>query len=74
MEFEHGAQDAFEAAESWSVNYNGDVYHDARVIDDRWYYRVSSREGFMRFARQDMVVPICKNLTRKRVSPGWPFR
>jgi hypothetical protein len=27
------------AAESWSVEYMGDAFDDARMVDGRWYYR-----------------------------------
>jgi hypothetical protein len=56
---------ALAAAESWSVNYEGDVYDDARKVDGDWYFRTSLVEEFLYFTFQEKITPICKNLTRR---------
>jgi hypothetical protein len=48
-------------AESWSVQYQGTPYDDARQVDGRWYYRdIVSRE-YREFASQNHVIPRSKN-------------
>ena len=53
----------FESGESWSVSYRGLVYDDARKIDDVWYYRDPATKLILRFALQDRVVPLQKNIS-----------
>jgi hypothetical protein len=60
--------DAFNAAESWSVSYGGEVYWYAFKINGDWYYRGSFGEGFQHFPLQEKVTPICKNLTRTKAA------
>ncbi len=51
-------------AESWSVQYQGTPYDDARQVDGRWYYRdVVSRE-YREFPSQDHLIPLSKNLPK----------
>jgi hypothetical protein len=52
----------FESGDSWSVNYRGLVYNDARKIDGVWYYRDTTTKLILRFALQDRVIPLQKNL------------
>ena len=48
-------------AESWSVQYQGTPYDDARQVDGRWYFRdIVSRE-YREFASQNHVIPQAKN-------------
>lgn len=48
-------------AESWSVEYRGMPYDDARQLDGRWCYRdILSRE-YREFASQHEVVALSKN-------------
>ena len=48
-------------AESWSVQYQGTPYDDARQVDGRWYFRdIVSRE-YREFASQNHVIPQSKN-------------
>jgi len=48
-------------AESWSVQYQGTPYDDARQVDGRWYYRdIVSRE-YRKFPSQDHLIPLSKN-------------
>jgi hypothetical protein len=48
-------------AESWSVQYQGTPYDDARHVDGRWYFRdIVSRE-YREFASQNHVIPQSKN-------------
>jgi hypothetical protein len=48
-------------AESWSIQYQGNPYDDARQVDGRWYYRdIVSRE-YREFASQTHVIPLSKN-------------
>ena len=48
-------------AESWSVQYQGTPYDDARQVDGRWYYRdIVSRE-YREFTFQNQVKPVSKN-------------
>jgi hypothetical protein len=48
-------------AESWSVQYQGTPYDDARQVDGRWYYRdIVSRE-YREFPSQDHLIPLSKN-------------
>ena len=61
----------FDAAESWSVSYDGDVYLDARKINGYWYFRSSLSDKFRYFDSQERVVPICKNPTRKKLVLPW---
>jgi hypothetical protein len=58
----------FEAEESWSVEYDGVAYDDARKIDGTWYYRHPATRAIRRFAFQDQVVPLRKNQTTE--APG----
>ena len=52
----------FPSLPSWSVNYNGFVYDDARHGEDGiWRYRDIITREILRFARQDRVTVICKN-------------
>ena len=51
----------FDAAESWSVEYIGVPYDDAREIADVWYYRDAATGEIRRFAWQDRLVPLAKN-------------
>jgi len=61
---------AVEAAESWSVTYDGELYEDVRKCPDGWYFRVGTGDEFQSFAKQGQVKPICKNLTEKRRRPA----
>ena len=61
-----GAMDAtprrkIEAATSWSVEYGGTAYDDARQIDDGWYFRDLLNGEFRRFQDQSAVVPLFEN-------------
>jgi len=48
-------------AESWSVQYRGTPYDDARRVQGQWYYRdIVSRE-YREFRFQDDVIPLSKN-------------
>jgi hypothetical protein len=48
-------------AESWSVQYQGTAYDDARQVDGRWYYRdIVSRE-YREFRSQNHVITLFKN-------------
>ena len=51
-------------AESWSVEYMGDSYDDARMVDDRWYYRSIIVRDFRPFHFQKRVIPLRKNPSR----------
>jgi hypothetical protein len=57
----------FESAASWSVNYNGMPYDDARKVDGVWWYRsqVGNRK-ILRFLLQDRIVPLFENPTLPR--------
>jgi hypothetical protein len=48
-------------AESWSVEYLGDAYDDARMVDSRWYARRIITRVFQPFPLQDRVIPLFKN-------------
>ena len=48
-------------AESWSVEYRGTPYDDARQVDGRWYYRDLLNRKYREFASQHDVVPLSKN-------------
>jgi len=48
-------------AESWSVEYLGDAYDDARKVDSRWYARRIISRTFQPFLLQDRVIPLFKN-------------
>jgi hypothetical protein len=52
----------FDSAESWSVTYRGLVYDDARKIDGVWYYRDPATKLILRFALQENVVLLQKNI------------
>jgi hypothetical protein len=54
----------FESAPSWSVNYNGKPYADARKLDGVWWFRspIGDR-NILRFPIQDHVVPLFENPT-----------
>ena len=48
-------------AESWSVQYQGTPYDDARQVDGLWYFRdIVSRE-YREFPSQNHVIPQSKN-------------
>jgi hypothetical protein len=51
-------------AKSWSVEYMGDAFDDARMVDGRWYYRSIIRRDFRPFHFQKRVVPLRKNPSR----------
>jgi hypothetical protein len=54
--------DIFLSLPSWSVNYNGCAYDDARHGEDGvWHYRDIITREILRFALQDRVIVICKN-------------
>jgi hypothetical protein len=52
----------FESATSWTVNYCGVPYNDAREMDGVWWYRspVGDRK-ILRFLLQEHVVPLVEN-------------
>ena len=50
-----------EAATSWSVEYGGTPYDDARKIDDGWYFRDLLTQEYRRFKDQSAVVPLFEN-------------
>ena len=48
-------------AASWSVEYVGDVYDDARMVAGRWYFRTVLSGEFQAFPFQKRVVPLSRN-------------
>jgi hypothetical protein len=54
----------FDSGESWSVTYRGLVYDDARKIDGVWYYRDPATKVILRFALQNSVILLQKNIIR----------
>ena len=52
----------FESANSWSVNYFGVPYDDARKVDGVWWYRSFVDGKILRFPLQDRTVPLFENL------------
>jgi hypothetical protein len=48
-------------AESWSVQYNGVPYDDARRVGESWYFRDVTTGKYARFPFQEKVVRLCKN-------------
>jgi hypothetical protein len=50
-----------EAATSWSVEYGGIAYDDARRIDDGWYFCDLLTREFRRFRDQSAVIPLFEN-------------
>ena len=64
----------FDSAESWSVTYRGLVYDDARKIDGVWYCRDPATKLVLRFALQDRVILLQKNIVeddREEVTSRW---
>jgi hypothetical protein len=55
-------QEEFDSAESWSVTYRGLVYDNARKVDCVWFYRDPATKLILRFALQDRVTPLHKNI------------
>jgi hypothetical protein len=54
--------DAFLSLPSWSVNYCGGVFYDARRAGDgMWHYRDFSTRKIVRFSYQERVVVIREN-------------
>ncbi len=53
----------FDSAASWSVNYHGVPYDDARKIDGVWWYRSLIERTTQRFSLQNRVVPLFENPT-----------
>ena len=52
----------FDSSESWTVTYRGLVYDDARKIDGVWYYRDPVTKLILRFALQDRVMLLQRNV------------
>jgi hypothetical protein len=48
-------------AESWSVEYRGAAYDDARQVDGRWHYRDLLTREYREFPSQHDVVPLSQN-------------
>jgi hypothetical protein len=48
-------------ATSWSVEYSGDAYDDARMVAGRWYFRSIVTGEFRPFLFQKQVLPLRKN-------------
>ena len=48
-------------AESWSVEYLGDAYDDARMVDSLWYARRIISRVFQPFLLQSRVIPLFRN-------------
>ena len=48
-------------AESWSVQYQGIPYDDARQVEGRWYYRDLLTHEYWEFRSQDHVTALFKN-------------
>jgi hypothetical protein len=46
---------------SWSVEYHGVAYDDARCVDNVWYYRHVITRRYVRFGRQDQIIPLYRN-------------
>jgi hypothetical protein len=53
----------FDCSASWSVNYHGVPYDDARKVDGVWWYRSAVDRTTKRFRFQDRVVPLSENPT-----------
>jgi hypothetical protein len=53
----------FDSAASWSVNYRGVAYDDARKVDGVWWFRSPVERNIQRFLLQDHVVPLFENPT-----------
>ena len=51
----------FESATSWSVNYDGVPYDDARQVDGIWWFRSFLDGKIRRFLSQDRVVLLFEN-------------
>lgn len=60
----------FESAPSWSVNYQGIAYDDARNVDGVWMFRSPVERNVQRFLLQDHVVPLFENPTISIPSNG----
>jgi hypothetical protein len=52
-------------AESWSVQYQGIPYDDARQVEGRWYYRDLLTHEYKEFHSQGHVAPLFKNSPKK---------
>src|ERR1700682_6433364 len=48
-------------ATSWSVEYMGHAYDDARMVAGRWYFRSILRGEFRTFPFQKRVLPLRRN-------------
>jgi hypothetical protein len=46
---------------SWSVEYRGDAYDDARSVDGVWYFRDLLTYEYETFPLQSGVVPLFEN-------------
>jgi hypothetical protein len=53
----------FDSSASWSVNYHGIPYDDARKVDGVWWYRSPVGRTTQRFNLQDEVMPLFENPT-----------
>lgn len=51
----------FESARSWSVEYKGVAYDDARRVGSVWYFRDIISHRYSRFALQEQVVLLYPN-------------
>ena len=51
----------FSGADSWSVEYRGVAYDDARKIAGKWFYRDLLTGQYRPFAWQDGVIVLSKN-------------
>ncbi len=49
-------------AESWSIQYFGAVYDDARCIDGRWFVRDLAGSAYRPCTFDGAVVTLCSNL------------
>lgn len=49
------------SAQSWSVEYKGVAFDDARLVESVWYYRDIITRKYSRFPLQDQIVLLYLN-------------
>jgi hypothetical protein len=53
------------ASVSWSVEYRGNAFDDAREIDGTWYYYNVVNNEYRAFFDQSKVLPLFRNRRRR---------
>jgi hypothetical protein len=61
----HDLRQKIKTADSWSVEYRGVSFDEARKVDGTWYYQNLVTGEYRAFSDQSKVLPLFKNRQRR---------